>query len=420
MVPSETFVEQVSQAYDHLYDIVYLRTHALVNSLLATGITETKERGWALHQVLLDAIDELDPGPGAPAFSHAWRRHRLMVLHYVEGLTPRAVAERLAVSRRTYYREHKEAIGAIAALLWDRKRDLQNTADESDEGQSSLDRIELLRMNAARIIRSERTAPLGEVVAEVVLLARKLAKERNMEIRVVAPETVNDQVSVDRNTIRQLVLEGMSFALEGSKDGTLTIQLRGESGSVHLRLSSEPMHTIPDHPESLRDQQRTHLSVLKELAQARQVGVELEGNWQQGLCIDLCLPTLDPKTILVAEDNEDTLELFARYLALHGYKPLRARSGADAIRLAKNHQPYAILLDLMMPDQDGWDVLQTLSNQPETTHIPTIVCTVLSARQLALSLGAAAFLEKPVSEQDLLQALAALGDSSQPFPSTAD
>ena len=63
-----------------------------------------------------------------------------------------------------------------------------------------------------------------------------------------------------------------------------------------------------------------------------------------------------------------------------------------------------------MPDQDGWDVLQTLANQPETRHIPVIVCTVLSAKELALSLGAAFFLEKPITEKALISTLRMLDE----------
>ena len=80
----------------------------------------------------------------------------------------------------------------------------------------------------------------------------------------------------------------------------------------------------------------------------------------------------------------------------------------DVLELAHQLRPYAITLDLMMPDQDGWDVLQMLLNQPETQHIPVIVCSVLRQRDLALSLGASLFLEKPVSEQSLLSAMEAL------------
>ena len=108
------------------------------------------------------------------------------------------------------------------------------------------------------------------------------------------------------------------------------------------------------------------------------------------------------------DDNEDVVALFQRYLISHHYRIITAHTAQEALAQARHLQPYAITLDLMMPDQDGWDLLQTLLNQPDTQRIPIIVCTVLKQKALALSLGAAAFLEKPVTEQELLAALRAL------------
>ncbi len=123
---------------------------------------------------------------------------------------------------------------------------------------------------------------------------------------------------------------------------------------------------------------------------------------------DVQLPAGPERTVLVVDDNEDVLELFRRYLSPHHYHVVTAQTAEDALALARRLQPYAITLDLMLPDQDGWDMLQVLLNQPDTGHIPIIVCTVLKQKELALSLGATAFLEKPVSESALLSALEAL------------
>jgi CheY-like chemotaxis protein len=109
--------------------------------------------------------------------------------------------------------------------------------------------------------------------------------------------------------------------------------------------------------------------------------------------------------VLVVEDNEDVIQLFQNYLSKNDYRMVNARNGGEALAKAKTLQPFAITLDVMIPDPDGWTVLQTLHNQLETRHIPVVVCTVLSARALAMSLGAAGFLEKPVTEQDLLAIL---------------
>ena len=125
---------------------------------------------------------------------------------------------------------------------------------------------------------------------------------------------------------------------------------------------------------------------------------------------DVQLPTVE-RTVLVVDDNEDVLELFRSYLIPHRYRVVTARTAQDALDKACQFQPYAITLDLMMPERDGWDLLQILLNQPDTCHIPIIVCSVLKQKELALSLGATAFLEKPITEQALLSALEALEET---------
>ena len=114
-------------------------------------------------------------------------------------------------------------------------------------------------------------------------------------------------------------------------------------------------------------------------------------------------------SVLVVDDNEDVLELFRRYLQAHHYQIMPTQSSTEALQLALECHPYAVILDLMLPERDGWDVLQTLVNQPNTQHIPIVICTVLGAKSLAFALGATAFLEKPVTEHKLVETLQGLG-----------
>jgi hypothetical protein len=120
MLSKAEFVSHIADAYDHLYDLVYLRTHPLLDALVPPTALPTRKRARQLHAILVGVIGELDPGPQAPTFSHEWRRHRLMYLRYVKGQTPQQVAEQLVISLRHYYRVHKTAIDDIAGILWER------------------------------------------------------------------------------------------------------------------------------------------------------------------------------------------------------------------------------------------------------------------------------------------------------------
>ena len=114
------------------------------------------------------------------------------------------------------------------------------------------------------------------------------------------------------------------------------------------------------------------------------------------------------ETVLIVDDNEDVTQLLQNYLIKNNYRYAVARDGHQAINIAVDLQPFAITLDVMIPEADGWTVLQNLKNRLETRHIPIIICTVLGAKELALSLGADAFLEKPVTEGALLTVLTSL------------
>jgi CheY-like chemotaxis protein len=73
--------------------------------------------------------------------------------------------------------------------------------------------------------------------------------------------------------------------------------------------------------------------------------------------------------------------------------------------LVAENPPDLILLDVMMPTMDGWQVLRSLKQNPTTEHTPIIICSVLKEPELAISLGARAYLKKPVDRLELLATL---------------
>ncbi len=77
----------------------------------------------------------------------------------------------------------------------------------------------------------------------------------------------------------------------------------------------------------------------------------------------------------------------------------------EGLRLADDLAPAAIILDIMMPEVDGWELLQRLHTRASTSGIPVIICSAFSDPELAFSLGAASCLSKPLQRQDLLVAL---------------
>jgi two-component system, cell cycle response regulator DivK len=103
--------------------------------------------------------------------------------------------------------------------------------------------------------------------------------------------------------------------------------------------------------------------------------------------------------LLVIEDNEMNRDMLSRRLTRRGYEVLVACDGVEGIEAARNHLPDLILMDLSLPEMDGWTATQILKSDSNTRHIPVIVLTahaMESGRQKAFSAGCDAFDTKPV------------------------
>jgi adenylate cyclase len=114
--------------------------------------------------------------------------------------------------------------------------------------------------------------------------------------------------------------------------------------------------------------------------------------------------THETKTILIIEDEADARQFASRVLQLEGYCVLQAEDGDEGLRLARESQVALVLLDLRLPGDDGWAVLQQMKTEPALSAIPVIMFTAsagVSQRNKALSMGAADYLVKPLSAASL-------------------
>ena len=113
-----------------------------------------------------------------------------------------------------------------------------------------------------------------------------------------------------------------------------------------------------------------------------------------------------PETVLLIEDDRHSAELLAVYLEGAGYRTALARDGAEGLELARQLRPCAVVLDIVLPRIDGWDLLARLKADPATASCPVVIVSMLDQRGKGFALGAADYLVKPVERDELLEALA--------------
>ena len=117
-------------------------------------------------------------------------------------------------------------------------------------------------------------------------------------------------------------------------------------------------------------------------------------------------PLDSPIRILVADDDEDILNLVALMLEREGYDVVRARDGAEAVEVAFAARPVLLVLDVMMPKQDGFAVIRALRDETATETTPILLLTASvkeQHRERGLEAGANAFVRKPFSPRELLR-----------------
>jgi CheY-like chemotaxis protein len=113
------------------------------------------------------------------------------------------------------------------------------------------------------------------------------------------------------------------------------------------------------------------------------------------------LPKTDQDTILVIDDDAAVRDLMTRFLSKLDLNVVAARNGEEGLRLAAKLHPLIITLDVIMPGQDGWSVLNQLKADPELSEIPVIMVTIVDNEAMGINLGASNYLVKPVHRERL-------------------
>jgi CheY-like chemotaxis protein len=207
--------------------------------------------------------------------------------------------------------------------------------------------------------------------------------------------------TVDHDMLRQALLAALSFALESGGHGLVEIRGASDDASVLLTLriegAAQPLQAAHDD---------RRIEAARRLLERQGGALRLVPRDDGSLAaLSVAMPRARPTTVLLVDDDPDFVQLLQRYLRGHPYAVLQANNASRAIGLAREARPDFVLLDVMMPSQDGWDLLGQLRQLDETRDVPVVICSVLGDTALAEALGATAVLPKPVTQRSLLALL---------------
>jgi CheY-like chemotaxis protein len=401
--PDPDFIHGVRGALAHLYDYAYLQNHPLAFRLTPGQKTDEVTRAQHLRRTLLDCIEALRPQTTARPDDA--RAYAVLAYRCVDGLTIPEIEAKLALSRRQAYREYSKGVEAVAGQLWDHLQRLPHQADGTALSGPQ-QRLAVAQAEVERLRQAVRAEPLalGEVLASLQRLLTPRLQRTGTSLKLV-PSDDCPAVLSDRTMLRQALINLVSHALDTIPgQGELILSAHPGQGQVQLEIIESSVLATAERPQSLVKREGVGLAVAETLIEAQGGRLTVEprvGRWQA----TVRLPIAGAATILAVDDNETLVALFQRYLAGHKITVLGAHNGRAAIAAASQHHPRLILLDVMMPQQDGWEILEALQENPITKPIPVIICSVLNEAELALAMGASDYITKPVNQTTLLTVL---------------
>lgn len=396
------FKRHIRDAMSHLRDPNFLRDSPLMTLF---GLTNRHDSSRALRRVLIDSIEALRPDDMEPSESHEWRYYEALYYGYVRGSSQLEIASQLGLSDRQVRREIQGALEVLANSLW-RRFVLQGRAAADDGGGGGAQPLAMgatVRDEAPWLSAFPPQSPanLGRELSAALELARTLSSTREVHIETELDGQL-PELAVDSVALRQALLSILSTVVVHVAKGSLVlVSTRTSSTEVEIRVSSVTAG-CHDAPADSRCPRAS--STAQELASMCRGKLSLYEDEMSFMAV-LSLPAAGHVPVLVIDDNPGALSLLQRYTYATRYQIFGTQHPERVLSLVEETAPRVIVLDVMMPNTDGWTLLGRLLEHPLVGDIPVIVCTILDEKELALALGASGFLRKPVSRQDFLSAL---------------
>ena len=306
------------------------------------------------------------------------------------------------------------------------------------------DLLDISRIESGKIELRQSALDISRMVIDVTNTMQPQFLEKNQKLNLeIAPGLPPVWADSDRLTVilTNLLSNAHKYTPEG---GRITVRVYQANSMVRVDVQDTGIGMTPEEKSKLFTKffrsdnlmiQETvgsglGLVITKSLVEMQGGDIFVETEQGVGSTFSFTLPTSpqvdrrfmagetleelagkESKRILIVDDEPDIAELLCFYLERSGYQVLVAHTGAEAFHLAQVELPDLITLDILLPDADGFTVLEWLKSDEHTKEIPVLLISILPDDGHGEMLGAVEYLTKPVNEADLLMRVSrALGE----------
>ncbi|MBX3232452.1 MAG: response regulator [Labilithrix sp.] len=302
------------------------------------------------------------------------------------------------------------------------------------------DILDLSKVEAGKLTLTREWTSLADVVAGVGEMVAPLLRQADLRFEVEVPPALS-ALYVDPLRLKQILFNLVSNGIKFTKPGgvvrvaarTVGRRIEIDVADTGIGVAAKDLHRLFQEFERVESSGAAGkkaegtglgLALTKRLVELHGGTIAVRSEAGVGTTFTITLPdvrrpahtnerpSLAPKTVpnvLIVDDDPQASALIAQHVRGAGFQPLFAQTAEEALRIAAVERPAVVTLDIMMPNIDGWAILECLRHDPSTADIPAIVISVIDDRPRSLALGAIAHLTKPVSRDELHDVLKTAG-----------
>ncbi len=313
--------------------------------------------------------------------------------------------------------------------------------------------LDISKIESGKMEIQFSTVYLDRLVSNVIEEMLDPVRSKKIDLMREIPEMVAP-IQTDENKLRQVLINLIGNAVKFTEKGSILVRVvvhphtrcpwRLDVIDTGIGISEDRLQTIFE-PFSQADSSTSRLyggtglglTISKSLCELLGYRLEAESHFGEGSCFRIILnenPTSAPPsrndiptkvespfpvrntprdgisslvgiTILIIDDGQDDRFLLQNMVEEFGCKAITASSGAEGLELASRYHPDIILIDVLMPEMNGWEVLINLKSDPNLAHIPMVIVSIVACDLKGVSLGLVDLLDKPVRPEKLYEVL---------------
>ena len=314
------------------------------------------------------------------------------------------------------------------------------------------DVLDIAKMEAGRIDWNMEKTSLSDIVERGMVAVSSLFEQKGLNLSMDIEDNLLE-VNCDQEKIIRVVINLLSNAVKFTTEGTVTCLCRRMGDFIVVSVVDQGIGIAPEDQEkvfekfkqigdTLTDKPKgtgLGLPICKQIVEYHGGQIWVESEFGKGSCFSFTLPinkgleeirtdevevlvnqltkpsefgtsslNATEKKILVVDDNENIRTFLRQELEAFGYSVLEVEDGLKAITLVNKEEPDLILLDVMMPGINGFDVAAMLKNDPRTKNIPVVILTIVENAARGYLIGVDGYFTKPVNMDNLLEKVAEL------------